>query len=279
MRAGFYGAPVVAGGDHHGVHAVHDALVVGSGAIGVGGGEGPGGDNAVAHLFGGIIAEGELIQVDGAARARQAPVGQVGEDAQVHAPAADAFHQGGQALHGCVDRVGAHGVAHVVDQVQHQERPDGGVLDQAHLQVARTAAQALEHRVDAGGLGQQTLFLFQEGQARGRRVGQVEHLHLPDHLGGRGLGREAARRAGQLRHKRRPGHHGRLFDGHGHQHLAPVHQEVLGDAQGQGVHADRVLDHVVGLLGAQPGASAQGRQVLRGEILALGQPGQAFFET
>ena len=83
MRAGFHRAPVVAGGDHHRVHAVHDALVVGGSAVGVGGGKGPGRDDAIAHLLGREYAsKASSSRRNGAARARQAAVGQVGEDAQ-----------------------------------------------------------------------------------------------------------------------------------------------------------------------------------------------------
>ena len=98
VRPGFDRAPVVAGGDHHRVHAVHDALVVRGGAVGIGGGEGPGLDDPIPHLLGGILVKGQLIQPDGAARARQAPVGQVGQDAQVHPPAGDLLDLRGQAF-------------------------------------------------------------------------------------------------------------------------------------------------------------------------------------
>jgi hypothetical protein len=51
VRARFNGAPVVAGGNDHRVHAVHDAFVVGGGAVRVHGGEGVGGDDPVADSF------------------------------------------------------------------------------------------------------------------------------------------------------------------------------------------------------------------------------------
>src|SRR5687767_15542283 len=60
--------------------------------------------------------KGQFLERDGAACARQAPVRQVGEDAQVHAPAGDRFHFRGQALAGGVDRIGAHGIAYVIDE-------------------------------------------------------------------------------------------------------------------------------------------------------------------
>ena len=51
VGAGLDGAPVVAGGDDHGVDAVHDALVVRGGAVGIELGEARRGDDAVAHLL------------------------------------------------------------------------------------------------------------------------------------------------------------------------------------------------------------------------------------
>ena len=39
------------------------------------------------------------------------------------------------------------------------------------------------------GLGQQLVFMLQEAQAGGGEVGDVQHLHLADHLGRRRRGR------------------------------------------------------------------------------------------
>ena len=47
--------------------------------------------------------------------------------------------------------------------------------------------------------------------------------------------------------KEAPGHHRWLFDRHRHQHLAPVDQEIQANPQRQGVQADDIFDHVVGL--------------------------------
>ena len=58
MCACFDGAPVVARGDDDRVHAVHDAFVVGRGAVGVGGGKSPGFNDPIADFF----AE-EIIQM------------------------------------------------------------------------------------------------------------------------------------------------------------------------------------------------------------------------
>ena len=91
MRAGFDRAPVVAGGDHHRVDAVHDALVVRGGAVGVGGGECPGGDDPIPHLFAAEICQKPAWKPGCVhLRPRQAFIGQVGEDAQEHPPAGDA---------------------------------------------------------------------------------------------------------------------------------------------------------------------------------------------
>ena len=49
VRPGLDRPPVVAGGDHDCIHAVHDALVVRCGPVRICSGEGPGLDNAIAH--------------------------------------------------------------------------------------------------------------------------------------------------------------------------------------------------------------------------------------
>ena len=230
MRAGFHRAPVVARGNHHRVDAVHNALVVGRGAVGVGGGKSPGRDDAVAHLLAAETAEGQGFHRHGAAGAGYAAVGQVGKDAQMHPPAGEGFQPGGKALARGVDRVGAHRVAHVVNQMHHQEVAQGRVAEDAHFQVARPAAQPLEHRVNGRSGFQNFGAGFQNAQAGFVGVGHIQNLDLPDHFGRAGVGGEATAGAGQFRHVGSRSHHRRLFDGHRHQHLAPVDHEVEGNA-------------------------------------------------
>ena len=51
VRPGFDGAPVVAGGNHNRIHAIHDALVVRGSPVGIRSGKRPGFDNPIPHLF------------------------------------------------------------------------------------------------------------------------------------------------------------------------------------------------------------------------------------
>ena len=95
-----------------------------------------------------------MLDRDAAARRGQAAVGQVGQDAQVDAAAGQPLEARRQPLAGGVDGVGAHGVAHVDDQVHDQHRADGGLTQDPGLEVTRPAAQPGEHRVDAIDLGQ-----------------------------------------------------------------------------------------------------------------------------
>ena len=112
------------GSNHHGIHTIHNALVVGSSAVWVSGGKSPGCDNVIAHLFSPKIIKTQLREWNGAADARQTAVRQVREDAQQHPPACQRFDQRGQALHSGIDGIGAHSIAHIIDQMQDQKGSD-----------------------------------------------------------------------------------------------------------------------------------------------------------
>ena len=116
-------------------------------------------------------------------RARQTTVCQVGQDAQVDASAGDGFDARGEALAGGVDRVGAHRVAHIIDQVNDQERANGGVINDSNFEITRAAAKFSQDGVDGIGLGKQVRFVFVDFQARRFDVIKVNHLYLADHFG------------------------------------------------------------------------------------------------
>jgi hypothetical protein len=131
--------------------------------------------------------------------------------------------------------------------VQHEERPDGGFLDQAHLQIARAAAQLEQQRIDLVRFRQQALALGFQGGFSLLQVGDIQHLHLPDHLGSSCGSSESAAGARQARHEGSGRHHRGFFDHHRHGHFPPIDEEMLRHAQWQGVRAHHVLDHVIGL--------------------------------
>jgi hypothetical protein len=75
MGAGLDGTPVVAGGHHHGIDAVHDALVVGGGTIRIDGSEGIGIQDAVDDAAAGEFLGRQRVFRQADAGARQAAVG------------------------------------------------------------------------------------------------------------------------------------------------------------------------------------------------------------
>ena len=199
VGAGLDGAPVVAGGERHGVDAVHDALVVGGGAVRVDVGEVGGDDDAVAHALAGEALARERGGRQRDLGARQRAVGEVGEDAQEDLALGDGLDQRGHAFAHAVDQVGAHGVAGVDEQV-HDE----------HLAVhawssgscgPRRPRRRRRARPCAGGscwrgrgfpAARSSTALMARGMS-----GHLDHLDLADQDGRRRGGREAARSSGR----------------------------------------------------------------------------------
>ena len=150
MCACFDGAPVVAGGDDDRVHAVHDAFVVGRGAVGISRGEGIGGDDAIAHglAFEGFKSNGQFIDWDGTARARNSSICQIGQNPQMDFSACDGFDLRRKFFTGRVDRVRAHRIAHIIDEMNDDERANGGVFDHADFKVTCAAAEFFQDGVN-----------------------------------------------------------------------------------------------------------------------------------
>ena len=231
VRACLNGPPVLPGGDGDCVHSVEDPLVVGRRPVGIDGGEGPGLDDPLHHPLAGEVVEGQRVGRNGALGAGQPSLGQVGEDAQPDPPAGDFLDEGGQGLAGGVDRVGPHRVPAVVDQMDHQHRPGGGLRQRAHLQVARAAPQPPDDRVHLVGAGQDPLLGRHHRRPRCLQIVQVQHLDLADHLRGGRFGAEPPASAGQFGGEGGPGDHRRLLDRHRHQDVPTVDPEVERDPQ------------------------------------------------
>jgi hypothetical protein len=100
---------------------------VGRSTIRIGGGESPGGNDAVADSLAaeGLKPDGQLVDGDGAARAGDASVRQVGQNPQVDLPARDVFDLRGEFFASRVDGVCAHRITYVINQVDDDERSDG----------------------------------------------------------------------------------------------------------------------------------------------------------
>ena len=71
------GPPVVTGRQRHGIHAVHDALVVGGGPVGIGVREISGNDHAIPHPLTGITPASQVSDGQSDFRPRQGAVCQV----------------------------------------------------------------------------------------------------------------------------------------------------------------------------------------------------------
>jgi len=168
VRASLDSAPVVPSGNRHGIYTVHDPFIMRRCAIWIHRSKRPGSNNPIAHGLGREFIESQLFQADATARSGQAPVGQVGKDTQVHLAAADLFHARGKSLQGGVDRICAHGVAYIIDQVHNEEWPDGRIIDLAYFQTTRPAAQPGQGRINPGSFLQQFALALQEPKA-GRR--------------------------------------------------------------------------------------------------------------
>jgi len=102
------------------------------------------------------------------------------------------------------------------------------------------------------------------------QVRHVEQLHLADHERVAGVSGKATAAACELGHEGRSGDHGRFFQRHGHEHLAAVDEEVDGHAERQAVHADHILDHVIGLLRRQPTRAVDSSQLRRAQVRKIG---------
>ena len=260
------GAEVLAERDEHGVDAVHHAFVVRAGAIRVALREDGGLLDALGQLFTAREALSIERLVGHAADDRDRPsIGEVGQDAQAHAPARELADARREALAHRVDRVGAHRVAHVDDQMQ-DEHVAARVLvvhaaEPPHLDREGAAARAYQRGVPAIGALQQLGCGVLHGALRRVEVGDVEHLDLTDADRLRDLRLDAAAGAQQLGRIARRRHDRGLLDAHRHEHVAAVEQHVRAHAQGQAMHAQGVLDHAVGLVLTQAAARREARHV------------------
>ena len=113
--------------------------------------------------------------------------------------------------------------------MHHQEGPNGRILNQAHFQIARSAAQPPQYRIDLSRLGEQGWFLFEQAQPSGRPIRHLEHLHLANHLGWRAMGRKTTRGSGQLRHERGARDDRGFLHHHRDKYIPAVDHKVQGD--------------------------------------------------
>lgn len=202
------------------------------------------GEVSSGHHVGDDLLAADLGCGDDAASAAQAKVCLVREDAQQRAAARDLGELGGKRLGHGVDRVGAHRVTHVHDEV-HDHMGATTAVDDAHDEVASAAADLDEARVLRVRELEQAFALLEDAQLGRVRVCDVEQLDLRLHEGQRRRREESAGRAGHAGDVACRSDDRGLLGGHGHEHLATVDDEVGGDADRNRDLADRVLDHAV----------------------------------
>ena len=213
-------------------------------------------------------------------RARLSLVGEVGEDAQARAAAAQLRQGGCHPLHHGVDGVGPHGVAGVHHQVHHQHvaaaievgvGAAGQRCQHARPHIDHAATALHEPWAEGVGLGdQRRVALPQRAQGRGG-VRHIEDLHLSHQEGWVGAGGEAAAVRGQARQVRAGRHHAWLLHRHGHEDGLAVDDKVEGQPQGQPEHAHGVLDELVGASGVEPACGLERVKILGVEPKALAQ--------
>ncbi len=242
------GAPVVPGGEHHGVDAVRDPLVVGDGAVRIELGEARGVDDAARRSGPRGVVAAEVGDRDARRHPRHAAVAEVREDAQAELAARELGHAIAERLGDGVEQVGAHGVAAVHEHVGHEE----ALAEIAHGDVARPAPALHQPRHRA--VGEREQLGPRPAHPLERRVGRghVVDLDLRRHqrlVHGR---LEAARGAHALGGMRGRGDDAGLFDRHGDEVVRAVDLHVERDPERQRQGADGVLDHPVGRLEVEP---------------------------
>ena len=151
--------------------------------------------------------------------------------------------RGNRFRHG-VDDVRAHRIAHVDVEVDHEDPLL--LVEHSNVEVT-TPAASLHHPGDSGVGDFENSFALRFDQDLGlRRVRHLVELNLRGHDGRSCLPEEATRHSNLTCRVRCGGDHGRLLDGHGHEHISIVDPEVEGDGQGQAVHGDDVFAHAIG---------------------------------
>jgi hypothetical protein len=263
--------PVVAGGHGNRIDPIHDALVVGCGAVGVDFGELARNHDAVAHLLAVEAVVRQLLERDFDGRADQCTVGQIGHDAEEHAAPGHLLDQRGHSFAHGVDQVGAHGVAGVHQQVDDEHLGEvSPARVQDHLEVGRSAAACHQPGMEAVGQVEYLLLALQQVLARAARVRHVDDLDLADQDGLGAPGPESAGGTYSLGREVERGYHRGLLDAQGHHVVLAVDQEVERQAEREPHHSDHVLDHGVGVgQGEQPVAAEEGLGLLLGQQTAV----------
>ena len=113
MGARFYCAPVISRGEHNRVNAIHDALVVCRGTIGINLGKSRGFDDAFYDLLPLKLLCRKLPCAERHASAYKPFVGQIRQDPETCFSSCELFDQGGHVFSHGIDGIGPHGVTYI----------------------------------------------------------------------------------------------------------------------------------------------------------------------
>ena len=254
---------------------------MGGGAVDVQFGELAREDDAVAHIRPAEVLGGEPFGRDHGAGAHHCAVGEVGEDPQEHSAAAQLLDERADRLAHRVDEVGAHRIAAVDHEVDDEKLAVAGArAAQVHLDVQRAAAARHHVRVCAVGQVEDALPAVQDSLAGGIRIGDIEHLDLPDDERGVGGAREAARLAYEEGCRAHRGDDRRLLDDHRYEVVPAVDREVETEAHRHREDADDVLGQPVGLhRGENVRSGAERLVVALGQDAPVAQFAEAFLDA
>src|SRR2546426_1947770 len=122
--------------------------------------------------------------------------------------------------------------------------------------------------------GEDRVLLLEDRGFRCLGFGELGALSLPYLAGRYGVRLEPATLADDLRGERYRRDHRSLLHRHGDQDILAVDEEVEADPHGEPEHADRVLDHRVGVGERQGAAFAQTVHLVAGELELLGKAPQ-----
>ena len=186
MGSGFHSAGIVSCCQNNRGHAVHDALVVSCGPVGIDLRELCRQENSVYHLV-----TSNLFCLEDRASPGQAQVSKIGYDSQIHPTTCNLLDSGGQRLGHGVDCIGAHRISAVHYEVGDDHRSQPGV-DDLDLDILDASAEPDEHWVLVVGHLHQLTLVMQYGLASGIGIDDSGGLDLGAHDGPRAGGDKSA---------------------------------------------------------------------------------------
>ena len=260
VAPGFDCARIISGRQHHGADAVHDALVVRRGAVGIQLRQACGMDQVVHNL-----CAADQFGVEHGANACQPQIRLVGEDAQDDVSAADLGHSIRDCLGHRVDGVGAHGISYVDVKVKDDV---GGLVrrNDAYRNVLHATADTDQLRVLFVGECNDFFTCLEESDTGGCRIHDVDELYLGlhDRRGTRDV--KAAESACDASSVACGCDHRRLLGGERDQVVRAVDREVGGHADRDADDAEDVLDHAIGLVDGEAVGGVVDRDVCFGQV-------------